>query len=73
MEGKHPNRKRDKYNPYYIYEKDGQGENRQQGIMILLFSHQVEQDGNISDIVATVEVARGDPRRSEITRGADKE
>ena len=24
MEGKHPKRKRDKYNPYYIYEKDGQ-------------------------------------------------
>ena len=24
MEGKHPKRKRDNYNPYYIYEKDGQ-------------------------------------------------
>ena len=24
MKGKHPKRKRDKYNPYTIYEKDGQ-------------------------------------------------
>ena len=41
MDGKHPKRKRDKYNPYYIYEKDGQtfiafedgqGENHRFGI-----------------------------------------